>query len=89
MYFIIAPNTPNNAPPAMKPEAIRVPLWNRALFSVSSFERVLTKWATNPPTSKGVFNSWGRYIPRAKARGEILSAFNNNAITAPTRYRVQ
>ncbi len=76
--------TPINAPPAMKPEARRVPLSFLALLISSSFERVLTNQLTRPPTSNGAFNSKGMNIPRENARAGTPSQLRRTARTAPT-----
>ena len=47
--------TPIKAPPAMNPEASKVPLFSRALFKSSSLLRVDTYQLISPPTTKGVF----------------------------------
>ena len=47
--FNTAETTPIKAPPAIKPDAIKVPRSKRALLSASSFEREDTNQAIKPP----------------------------------------
>lgn len=67
-YLSTALITPIKAPPAINPEAIRVPLSFRALLTASSLLRVETYQLTRPPINNGVFNSSGINIPRGQGR---------------------
>ena len=84
--FKIALTTPIKAPPAMKPEAIKVPLLLRALLRASSLLRVLTYHEIAPPINKGILRSIGINMPRANGNAGILATVNINAITAPMPY---
>ena len=81
--FSSALTTPINAPPAMNPEAISVPLFRRASFRALSFERVLTYQEIAPPTSNGRLRSIGMNIPSANANAGILKKVSTMASTAP------
>ena len=88
-YFNIALITPIRAPPAINPEAIRVPLSRLALFTASSLLRVDTNQLTNPPTNQGVFNSNGINIPKAKAKAGTPIMVRIKAKAAPAKYNIQ
>ena len=61
--FRIALTTPINAPPAIKPDASRVPLSWRALLSFSSLDLVLRYQLINPPANRGRLRCRGINIP--------------------------
>ena len=82
----IALTTPINAPPAIKPDAMSVPLLLRALLSTSSLLRVLTYHEIAPPINKGILRSIGMNIPSANGSAGILAKVSINAITAPMPY---
>ena len=84
-YFNTALITPINAPPAIKPEAISVPLSRRILFTFSSLLRVDTYQLTKPPTNNGVFNSNGINIPKAKAKAGTPIMVRIKAKAAPAK----
>ena len=79
----MALTTPIRAPPAMKPEAMRVPFSWRALLTAASLERVLTYQEIAPPTSSGRLRSMGMNMPRANGRAGTLNAVRISAIAAP------
>ena len=81
--FRIALTTPIKAPPAMKPDAMRVPFSIRASLTVWSLLRVLTNHETAPPTRRGRLSSSGMNIPRQNARAGTPHQFKTRAITAP------
>lgn len=81
---VSAANTPNSAPPAIRPDAIRVPRSRRASLSFLSAERLLTNQATRPPISIGVLSCSGMNIPRQNARAGTPSQLSNSASIAPT-----
>ena len=75
--------TPIKAPPAMNPEARRVPFSLRSEFIASSLERVVTYQLIAPPTKSGIFNSNGINIPNANASAGIPQSVSTMARTAP------
>ena len=77
----IALTTPIRAPPAMKPDAMRVPFSTLLLFTSSSLLRLLTNHCTAPPIIKGIFNCKGMNIPNAKASTGTPNRFSINANT--------
>ena len=81
--------TPIKAPPAMKPEAMRLPFSPRFLLMVSSLLRVVTYQLTAPPITKGTLSSRGMNIPKAKARAGTLHSVRMIAIAAPMAYKIQ
>jgi hypothetical protein len=81
----MALTTPISAPPAMKPEAIRVPRSARALLSAASFERVVTSHATSPPTTSGALRYMGMNIPSEKGRAGTPIPVSTSASTAPAK----
>ena len=84
--FSRALTTPMRAPPAMNPEAMRVPLLSLASLRALSFERVLTNHEMAPPTSSGRFRSIGMNIPSANARAGTFNNVSATASTAPMPY---
>ena len=78
--------TPIKAPPAMKPDASRVPFSRRTLFRAWSLLRLPTYQLMAPPISNGVFNSSGMNMPNANANAGILQKFRMMASTAPMAY---
>ena len=81
--------TPIKAPPAMKPDASRVPFSRRTLFRAWSLLRFPTYQLLAPPISNGVFNSSGMNMPNANAIAGILQKFRMMASTAPMAYSAQ
>ena len=80
---ISALTTPISAPPAMKPDAMRVPFSPRSLFASASFERVVTNQFTAPPTRSGMLSCMGMNIPSANGSAGILQNVRITAIAAP------
>ena len=79
-----APITPKIAAPAINPDAINVPLWSLALTIASSLLLLLIKYDIKPPNNNGEFSWSGKYIPRAKASGDMPKELTKIAIIAPT-----
>ena len=82
--IIAALTTPMRAPPAMKPDAKRVPRSLRALLTFSSLLRLPTNQLMMAPTSSGALSYRGMNIPSEKGRAGTFNQLSSRARIAPT-----